>query len=95
MRRRPIILASALAILGCFAGNLHPQGEVGGHYGDATRATTAQMIADPAAAERNREAVEGLDPGSAAGVSENYKHNERAEVQERKLRDQSLIQLAR
>jgi hypothetical protein len=85
----------ALCALGCYGGNLHPRGEVGDRYGEAKRAAAAQMVADPLAGERNREPVLGLDAQSAESVGENYRQNEQAEVQERKLRDRSLIQLVR
>jgi len=89
-----IVLISSGLSLGCYGGNLTRRGNVDLHMGQSQRAAVERMIADPTAGERNTEPVLGLGAPSAKGVTENYHHNEKAEVQERKSRDRTLTQFS-
>ena len=84
-----VLMASALS-MGCYNGNIARKGNVELHMGISQREAVQRQIADPTAAERNTRPVSGIDAPTAAGVMDNYHRNEKAEVQEKKLRDRSL-----
>ncbi|MCP4004476.1 MAG: hypothetical protein GY725_09805 [bacterium] len=84
-----LLLASALS-MGCYSGNMVRKGNVELHMGLSQREAVQRMIADPTAGERNTRPVSGIDAPTAAGVMDNYHRNERAETQDKKVRDRSL-----
>lgn len=85
-----LILLSMSLSLGCYSGNLNEPGNVELHMGQATRSAKERMIADPTAGQRNTAPVEGIAAPTAEDVIDNYHRNEKAEVQERKVRDREL-----
>ena len=71
-------LLAALLVSGAFGCAYFEPTEMERHWGDAYRDDKAQMIANPAAGELNREPVEGLDPATAENVMARHRRAESA-----------------